>query len=466
MYKEYADYALKLLKKRGVQYGEVRLEQHEGSGMVLKNGGPELSGFNTSVGMGVRFLVKNALGFISINNFQKENIKDNIERGLKLVGKGSELSDNIGLSKERVHKKKYRVLQKIKLRDVEPGRVLKLLKETDGGMKRGVGRYLSLQTDVGKEYFINTEGSKIEAEIPSARFLGMIILKVGERSGQKLYQCCNSGGYEFVKKWDLPKVMLKEYKAIENNLKKAVKTPKGKMEVVVGPEVTGIMVHESCGHPMEADRILGREAAQAGESFIHRGMVGGRMGNKRINIVDDPTLKNSAGFYLYDDEGVRARRKYLYKEGRINDFLHNRETAAEMGLKSNGSSRAEDFDKEAMVRMSNTFLLPGDCKEEELIKGVKRGVYMRDFTEWNIDDKRFQMKFVGSDAWLIERGKLKEPVFRPVLELTTPKLWGSVDMIGKKVELSNAICGKGEPIQGVPVSLGGPAMKLKGISLG
>ena len=466
MYEEYADFALKFLKKNNVQYGEVRLEEHEEEGLILKNGIVEASGFDHTVGIGIRFLLNNSLGFVSINRFEKDSIKENIMKAVRLVRKGNRLSEKVRLSEEPIHKKRYKALQKIKFKDVDLRDKIQLLQETDSNAKKAIGRYLSLSFDVAKKYFLTTEGVGIISEVPRANFTYFLTLNLNEKSAQKYWQFCNSGGYEHVKKWNLPKLILDEYKSIEKNLKYAKKPPKENIDVVVGPEVTGIMVHESVGHPFEADRISGREAAQAGESFINKGMIGNFLGNEIVNIVDDPTLENSAGYYLYDDEGVKARRRFLIKNGRINEFLHNRETAAEMNVKSNGAARAEDFDKEAIVRMANTFLIPGDYSEDELIEGIKLGVYIRDFTEWNIDDKRFQQKYVGSDAFLIKNGKIKSPVLKPVLELTTPTLWKSIDAIGKNLEYHTGTCGKGEPMQGVPAFLGGPSIRIKNVKLG
>ena len=142
--------------------------------------------------------------------------------------------------------------------------------------------------------------------------------------------------------------------------------PKEKLDLILGSEVVGLVMHESAGHPCEADRITGREAAQAGESFITKDMIGQKIGPEIVTVVDDPTVEHSFGHYLYDDEGVQARRRFLIKNGTINEFLHNRETAFEMGVESNGAARAEFFDREPIVRMANTFMLPGDSTFEEL----------------------------------------------------------------------------------------------------
>ena len=260
--------------------------------------------------------------------------------------------------------------------------------------------------------------------------------------------------------------MIHNAKILKNVITKGKAVKPGTMDLICGPEVTGIAAHESCGHPMEADRILGREMSQAGRSFIFKGgpyWIGTRIGSDAVTIVDDPTIEHSYGYYAYDDEGVKARRRYLYKNGLINEFLHNRETAAKLGTKSNASSRSVNYDREAIVRMANTFVLPGQMSDEELIEDVKNGVYMKSFTEWNIDDKRFNQRYVGREAYLIENGELKHPVARPVIETTTQKFWTAVDAVSKNVEFDAATCGKGDPGQGVPVYTGGPCIRLRGV---
>ncbi len=240
----------------------------------------------------------------------------------------------------------------------------------------------------------------------------------------------------------------------------------GNMDVVLGPEVVGIVSHESAGHPAEADRMLGREAAQAGETYLGQEDAGRKIGSEVVNVVDDPTLDRSFGFYLSDDEGVKARRRYLIKEGLANELLHDRETAYRMGAASNGSSRAVAYYREPIVRMANTFVEPKDHSVGELIEGVRRGAYIKNFMEWNIDDRRYNQRYVGLEAYLIENGKLGPRLKNPVLEISTPALWSAVDAVGKDVEFAAAHCGKGDPMQAIPVWTGGPHMRLRNIRLG
>jgi TldD protein len=211
---------------------------------------------------------------------------------------------------------------------------------------------------------------------------------------------------------------------------------------------------------------MGREAAQAGESYLSVSSLGMEVGSQVVNVVDDPTMPRSFGFYLYDEECVKARKRYLIKEGRINEFLQNRETAAATGTSSNAAARATSYDREPIVRMANTYMEPGDHSFEELISDIRRGVFVKNFTEWNIDDRRFNQKYVGHEAYMIEDGELGLPVRNPAIEMTTVGFFKAIDAVGNDLLYWAATCGKGDPMQGAPVWACGPTVRLRGIKLG
>ncbi len=137
-----------------------------------------------------------------------------------------------------------------------------------------------------------------------------------------------------------------------------------------------------------------------------------------------------------------------------------------MEVKSNGAARAEFFDREPIVRMANTFMLPGDHTFEELVENVKHGVFMKTFGEWNIDDRRYNMRFIGRECYLIDNGKLGGLVRRPILEITTPGFFGSIDALDKNLQFEGALCGKSDPTQGAPVWHGGPNVRVNDVKLG
>ncbi|MHA1457317.1 MAG: metallopeptidase TldD-related protein, partial [Promethearchaeota archaeon] len=148
---------------------------------------------------------------------------------------------------------------------------------------------------------------------------------------------------------------------------------------------------------------------------------------------------------------------------------HNRESASIFQTQSNAAARAVAYDREPLIRMANTYFAPGDYSFEEMVEDVKLGILMNSFTEWNIDDKRLQSKYVGQEAYLIENGEVTSTmILKPALEISSPGLFRSIDAQGKLETLGwqGAFCGKSEPGQGCPVWTGGPFVRLKSVRLG
>jgi len=459
---------------KGVQYAEARLHIDSGSGVTLTNGKPEPVQLAKAKGIAVRVLVDGALGFASTNDLSRESLDETVEIAYRTAKASKRLVTNpIRLSKEKTEQANWETKARKPLLDVTIEKKLAVLEEIEKNLSPSVvkvdlpSRTLVLMDDITDRYFADTEGSKIHGV---ASRIGLLFVFTASEPGkgiiQRIGQKGETGGWERLEEWDLPKYVAEEAKILGKILREAKQAPGGELDLVLGSEVTGIACHESCGHPQEADRILGREAAQAGESYLKPDMIGHRIGTEVVTVVDDPTVPNSYGFYEYDEEGVRASRRTLIKNGVIAGFLQNRETAAELGVSSNGAARAVSYDREPIIRMANTFMLPGEYEEEELIEDVSKGVFIKTFMEWNIDDRRYNQRYVGLEAYLIENGQITSAVRNPILEITTPGFYGSVDAVGKTVEYEAATCGKGEPEQGAPVWHGGPPIRLRKVRLG
>ncbi len=469
MDQDLAQFCVAYAGKKGASYVEARVEDSFTHSFVLKNGIPQVSGFQSLSGLGVRVIVNKAMAFFSTNKDDKGIIKQLIEKSIRLARDAKRIAEEVTLADDHVYKDHFEVQQKIKLEDVSVEEKMQLLFDADKTARsQGVNvssTFLVYSDDIVKEYTVTSEGTAISSVIPKVNMYYILTVHANNKNCQRYWVYGGSGGYDIVKGWNVPSIMQQEVLSMHKNLVQGVKPPKGKIDVVVCPQVVGIMVHESVGHPQEADRILGREAAQAGESFITKEMLGHQIGSDVVTVVDDPTIEHSYGYYHYDNEGVKARRKFLINKGIITEFLHNRETAACMGIKSNGSARASDYAKEPIVRMSNTFLLPGEQSEEELIEDIKLGVLMKNFQEWNIDDQRLNQKYVGCESYLIKKGKIVKPVYQPTIEITTPNLWKCVDAVAKNMEYHAGNCGKSSPMQAAPVWFGGPSMRIRGIRL-
>ena len=466
--------AVEAASAKGVQYAEARLHIDSGSGVTLTNGKPEPVQLAKAKGIAVRVLVDGALGFASTNDLSRESLDETVEIAYRTAKASKRLVTNpIRLSKEKAEQANWETKARKPLLDVTIEKKLAVLEEIEKNLSPSVvkvdlpSRTLVLMDDITDRYFADTEGSKIHGV---ASRIGLLFVFTASEPGkgiiQRIGQKGETGGWERLEEWDLPKYVAEEAKILGKILREAKQAPGGELDLVLGSEVTGIACHESCGHPQEADRILGREAAQAGESYLKPDMIGHRIGTEVVTVVDDPTVPNSYGFYEYDEEGVQAGRRTLIKNGVIAGFLQNRETAAELGVSSNGAARAVSYDREPIIRMANTFMLPGEYEEEELIEDVSKGVFIKTFMEWNIDDRRYNQRYVGLEAYLIENGQITSAVRNPILEITTPGFYGSVDAVGKTVEYEAATCGKGEPEQGAPVWHGGPPIRLRKVRLG
>ena len=471
--KDLAEAAVSKALAAGATYAEARVQSTWERQFVLKNGEPQPSFFAEGYGIGIRVISKGALGFAATNDMRRGSVNEIAGKAAKLARASSiALGRPISLDNSRPVKKKWSPPETEKVENADSSWLRGVLLDIEGRIsdgKSGVkipGRLLFLGAELEERYYVNSDGARVEGRLPRIGFFGSLTAMEGGETAQRFLQQGETGGLEVVKRINLVDKVEEEARAMGRVLKTATKSPMDSVDVVLSPELSGIAAHESVGHPQEADRVLGREGAQAGESYLKANSLGRTIGSEEANVSDDPTLVHSNGFVPVDDEGVEGKKRFLIKNGIINEFLQDRTTAKEFGLMSNGASRSVAFDREPIIRMSNTFVEPGDLSTEELLKEVKHGVFFKTFTEWNIDDKRLNQRYVALEAHLIEHGELKGLVKSPVLEITTPKLWGSVKARSKHVEFEAATCGKGDPMQGAPVWTGGPETLLTGIKLG
>jgi TldD protein len=234
--------------------------------------------------------------------------------------------------------------------------------------------------------------------------------------------------------------------------------------VVLDGEQVALQLHESVGHALELDRILGGEASYAGTSWVVADDLGTlRYGSEAMNVTADATLPGGLGSFGWDDEGVEAQVLPLIRDGVLRAALSGRESAAAIGLEaSGGCARADGYARQPVVRMTNVSLDAGEGGSlEELIGGVDRGLYLETNRSWSIDDRRLHFQFATEIGREIRDGRLGRLVRNPSYAGVTPRFWGSLDAVAgpsawRLHGVSN--CGKGEPGQLMHVSHGtGPA---------
>jgi TldD protein len=475
--KDLADFGVELGDSLGADYIEARFLDTREESYSARNGAFLGISNDKGQGIGIRALVEGGMGFGSTEQMSKSAVKDLVEDIISMA-KATKPKNPIKLSKEPIYETAWETEVKQKFEDITREEKQEFIKRLDIRLKKAGRRklknriaYMLLYTE--DKYFITNEGTKIDSKHSLLNIMLMNTAKGKSSSEQRLFSLAGAAGWEWIDDVDFIKLAEEDCK---NVIKAADSAQEIKfndpIDIVVSGEVSGIMAHENVGHPSEGDRILGREGAQAGESFYadllkDKDLGEAKIGNETVSIVDDPTIQGSPGFYLYDDEGVKARKRYLIKNGKLNELLLNREYAYRFNTKSTAAARAVRYNREPIPRMANTFFERGNFTKEELVEDVKKGILMNSFTEWNIDDRRFQSKYVGLEVYLIENGEITDTMIkRPILELTTYGILGSVDAVGKDFFAPLGLCGKGDPMQGVPVSLGGPHVRLRNIRIG
>jgi TldD protein len=246
----------------------------------------------------------------------------------------------------------------------------------------------------------------------------------------------------------------------------------GRTTIVLDGQQLSLQLHESVGHAVELDRVLGQEASYAGTSFVTAGDVGSlRYGSELMNVTADATSAGGLGSYGWDDEGVQGRTEPIVRSGVLAGFLSSRETAAAIGLeRSAGCMRADGFARQPIVRMSNVSLAPGEAGTlDELIAATESGLYLETNRSWSIDSRRLQFQFATEAAWEIVDGERGRLVRNPSYSGMTPEFWAGLDAICSPSEwrLWGLLdCGKGEPGQSMSVSHGTAPARFRDVRVG
>ncbi len=475
--KDIADFTIEIAREKGVDFAEARLEVNNAEIIILNKGNLMALDKNQTKGLGLRIIAKGGMAFGAIPITDgKHSILDYISKTIKLAERvGERYSSPITLTEEPSHTDNWKVPVREGLWDISSEEKVTWIKSVDSDILDSCGedhipsRMFIFQNRTKNGFFVDSRGSKINSNHSLMKIYSLMTAKGTNGSEQSWVELGGSGGWELRNEMQIKEDFIDRAKELVKAAEIAKPINSGStIDMVVGGEVAGIIAHENAGHPSEADRIWGREAAQAGESYLVDKKIGDQLGSENVTILDDPTIPKSLGYYKYDSEGVKARPKILIKNGKYEEMMHNRETASKFSIgKSNAAARAVNWYNEPIIRMSNTHFAIGDYKPDELTEDINDGLFMKSFQEWNIDDRRWQCKYVGNVAYRIKKGEITdEMVKRPVLEISTASLFNAIDGCSNKLEFIGATCGKSDPMQGVPVWMGGPNVRLRNIRLG
>ncbi|NJL88060.1 MAG: TldD/PmbA family protein [Leptolyngbyaceae cyanobacterium SM1_1_3] len=291
---------------------------------------------------------------------------------------------------------------------------------------------------------------------------------VQQRSDNGSLARCYQGGWEVFLGADLwQRVDRVAQQAIE--LLSAADCPDVTTTLVLAPDQMMLQIHESVGHPLELDRILGDERNYAGGSFVSSEDFGDlAYGSPLMNVTFDPTVAGELASYSFDDTGAPATREYLIRAGILERGLGSLESQMRLGVPGVACARASTWNRPAVDRMANINLEPGDYTFEDLIGNIEHGVYMQANRSWSIDDQRYKFQFGCEYAQLIEQGQLTKTLRNPNYRATTPQFWQSLMAVGDRSTwqvYGTPFCGKGEPNQAIRVGHGAPVCAFEAVEI-
>jgi len=481
--KQIADWALNTATQRGAGYADIRIVDDRHRSLATKNGKVGRASSSESLGAGIRVLKDGSWGFAATDDLSRESMERTAVQAVDIAKASAQVKDHpMRLAPEPAVKIDWATPCKIDPFSTSVEQNLDLLLSVDRELLAVPGVTLAesnLHLGRYEQWFYSTEGSDIHqtkyitgAGFAAYAFAGTEIQKrsyPNSFGGQ--YQC---KGYE----------LIDELKLVENArrigeeavaLHKAPQCPQGVGTLVLDSSQLGLQIHESIGHPIELDRVLGMEANFAGTSFLTLEKLRTlRYGSDIVNVVADATEAHGPGLgtFAYDDEGVQAQCTPIITHGLFTGYISSRETAESIGEhRSNGTMRAEGWNRIPLIRMTNISILPGEksLTFDQLISGVDDGIYMQTNRSWSIDDKRYNFQFGCEIGWEIKGGKLGRMVKNPSYSGITTEFWNSMDAICSRDQWTlwgTPNCGKGQPMQTMGTGHGAAPARFTNVKIG
>jgi len=473
--------SLDTAKLRGATYADARVMHLRQRDLTTKNGEVGTLAQSESIGIGVRALVNGAWGFASTDQLTKEGVAACAAAAVK-IAKASALAkrSDVKMAPEDAYVDSWQSPFHKDPFEMPLETQLELLLKADAEMRRVKGVTLT-ETDLQfrkiDSWFASSIGSRIHQRkvisgcgIVATSYKGDEIQKrsyPNSFGGQHALQ-----GYELVEETDLvrhaPRVA-EEVVALHS----AAQCPQRTGTLILGGSQLGLQIHESVGHPIELDRVLGQEANFAGTSFLTLDKLNNlKYGTEIVNVVADARLEHGPGLgtFAYDDEGVPAQCTDIIKDGQFRGYLSNRETAHLIGLeRSSGTMRTENWNRLPIIRMTNISLKPGTWKEADLIAYTDDGILMDTNRSWSIDDRRYQFQFSTEIGWEIKGGKKVRMLKNPSYSGITTEFWNSCDAICSREHWTlwgTPNCGKGQPMQTMGTGHGAAPARFRKVRMG
>ncbi|SCG34096.1 TldD/PmbA family protein [Micromonospora halophytica] len=439
----------------GARYADARVMHRRYESMSARNGAIEELTRDESIGLGVRALVGSSWGFAAVPDLSDAAARDAGRRAAAIAAASARVpGPPVDLVPTEAAVASWASDCRIDPLGValsDKGDLLVGATATmrEHGADLAEGLYQIWDT---AKWFVSSEGHRIDQRIRECGG-GISATSIGDGETQRRSYPSYRGQYGTTG-WELVESLgLAAHAARIAEESRALLTapecPAGETDLILGGEQLALQIHESVGHAIELDRILGWEAAFAGTSWLDLARLGSlRYGSELMNVTIDPTIPGALGSFGFDDEGSPAVRRHAVREGRWVGVLAGRDSAAVAGLDHGGSVRADGWARLPMVRMTNVGLEPGPHTLDEIVAATDDGVLMDVNRSWSIDDRRLNFQFGCEIGWEVKKGRRGRMLRNPTYTGIGPLFWRSMDMLSSEtVAWGTPNCGKGQPGQ-------------------
>jgi TldD protein len=475
--------ALNVAALRGASYADTRIADDRSRALSTKNGKIGTASDAESLGIGVRVIADGAWGFAASDDLSKAAIEATAAKAVAIAKASAKVKQHdVKLAPEKPATAEWSTPIQIDPFTISVEQNLDLLLKIDAELCSVTGVTLA-ETNLNfrreEQWFVSSEGASIH-QTKYTTGAGFAAYAFAGSEIQKRSYPCSYGGQWQNKGYEL----VHELKLLENArrigeeavaLLKADQCPEGTFNIILEGSQLGLQIHESVGHPIELDRVLGMEANFAGMSFLTLDKLRTlRYGSDLVNIVADARQQHGPGLgtFAFDEEGVPAQCTPIIANGLFTGYLSSRETAPAIGLnRSGGTLRAEGWNRLPIIRMTNVSILPGEkpLTRAQLISDTDDGIYMETNRSWSIDDKRYNFQFGCELGWEIKNGKRTRMLKNPSYSGITTEFWNSMDAICSRDEWTLwgiPHCGKGQPQQVMGTGHGAAPARFRGVKVG
>lgn len=445
--------------EKGGDYADLFFEHTLTNSIRLMDGAVNSSGSDISYGMGVRVLNGDQSGYAYVENITLEEMLK-AARTAARIASANKGNKPLNLKVKELKKNYYPVIsswEAVSLKDKMP--YLQKLNEQIFALDGRVRKVQAFHSDSTSHiFFCNSEGVMYYDYRPMVTLGAVCIMEENGKMENGYAARAYRKGFDFLTD-DIVEIIAREAVDSTSILFKAVKPKGGEMPVVMGAGGSGILLHEAIGHAFEAD--FNRKNISIFSDQLNK-----KVCSEHISVIDDGTIPFNRGSVNFDDEGVEGQKTYLVKNGVLTSYMHDRISAKHYGISPTGNGRRESFRNMPIPRMRATYMEPGNMKEEEIIASVKKGVFVTNFTNGQVQIGAGDFTFFVKLGYLIEDGKLTQPIKDINIIGNGPKALADITMVADNDKIDNGTWTCGKDGQSCPVTCGMPSALVSKLTVG